>query len=79
VPGAQQASADQIVNLALIRGWCAFLRRNGGRDDGVVVADFRVVYKPASQGAFTRSRRKQAIHAPQPALIAVRREDSTRT
>ncbi len=66
VPGAQQAAADQVVDLALVRRERRALGRGGGGDDGVVVGDLGIVHEAAAQRTLAGAGRK---------LLAIRRGD----
>ena len=66
VPGAQQAAADQIVDLALVGGEIAALGRGRGGDDGVVVGDLGIVDEAPSQRTLAGAGRQ---------MLAIRRLD----
>ena len=55
MPHHEETPADQVVNLALVRGKVGLLRRNRCGDDGVVVAYLAVVHIPLAQGPLSRS------------------------
>ena len=58
MPRAQQTPANQVINLRFIRPQRRALRRSHGRNNGVVVADLRVIHKPFSQRFLARTGRK---------------------
>src|ERR1019366_4095843 len=43
VPGAEQAAADQVVDLVFVRRRAGLFARRGGGNDGVMVGDLGVV------------------------------------
>ena len=49
VPGAEQAAADEVVDLAFVGRRAGMVGRSGGGDDGVVVGDLGVVDEAAAQ------------------------------
>ncbi len=58
VPGAEQAPADEVIDLALLSGQAGALRRNSGRDYGVMVRDLGVVHKAPPERALAGAGRK---------------------
>ncbi len=56
MPRHEQAPADQVVDLAFLRGERALLHRHRGGNDGVMIADLAVVDIPLTQSAFPGSR-----------------------
>src|SRR5947208_1847037 len=56
LPGAQETTANQVVNLTLISGQARAIRRNGCRDDRMVIRHLRIVDEPLSEWLLARAR-----------------------
>ncbi len=55
---AEEAAADQVVDLALVGRERGASQRGGGGDDGVVVGDFGVVDEAAAERALAGAGRE---------------------
>ena len=64
LPGTQEAAADQVVDLALVVVDRGFISERRRRNDGVVIADLRVVDEAAAERALPRSGRQQLAVRP---------------
>ena len=58
LPGAEQAPADQVVDLALVVRQAGLPERYCGWNDGVVIGHLGIVNEPSPQGALARAGRQ---------------------
>ena len=58
LPGAEQATANQIVNLALLSGHARLFGRDRSGNDGVVIGHLRIVDESPSERALARAGRQ---------------------
>ena len=56
MPQHQQPPANQVVDLAFLVGEPVWLHRDGGGNNGVVVADLAVIHIALAQGTLAGSR-----------------------
>ena len=69
VPGAEQAAADEVVDLALVGRERGLAGRGGGGNDGVVIGDLGVVDEAAAEGTLAGAGRE---------VLAIGRGDGVR-